>query len=99
MQEVGWLEGIRKRRRRQFLAAGLAVAALMFGWLLISAVGWLAWTLLLHHTPPAKTFLALFEGTGAVLTGVAAPFVPLAPMRGRPPEVTAADEFFKGPQR
>jgi hypothetical protein len=26
-------------------------------------------------------------------------FVPLAPLKGEDPEVMAADEFFKGPQR
>jgi hypothetical protein len=75
-------------------------AALVLGlWFVVSGICFWTWVALFHHAPPGRMFLVWFEGLGSLIVLPLSKFVPLVPLKGEPPELLAADEFFKGPRR
>ena len=92
--ERTWLEGIKAKRRRQYLKALAFLLAAEFAWLGAVALCVWAWVNVFHRLPPDWLSLKIFVGIGSAIMAPLGAFAPLAPMKGPDPEVIAADEFF-----
>ena len=97
MEKSDWLRSIREKRRRQILRVVIFVISAEALWFVIYALGMWAWVFIFHRLPPAKYMASALVALGTAIVGPLAAIAPLAPMRGKDPEVIAADEFFKGP--
>jgi hypothetical protein len=92
-----WLEQMQGRQRKLAVLAGLGATAALMVWIAISALAYWIWTVIFHRSPPANQALSAFETLGGLIMTLLGGVIPLAPMKGKPPEVIAADEFFKHP--
>jgi hypothetical protein len=94
-----WLASIAKRRSKQTIRAGIAAALVLGLWLAVSGLFFWAWFAVFHLPFPGWTLVTIFEGLGSLIVLPLSKFVPLAPLKGEDPEITAAKEFLEGPQR
>ena len=93
------MASIAKRRRKQTIRAGIAAALVLGLWLAVSGLLFWAWTAVFHFPFPGWTFVTVFEGLGSLIVLPLSRLVPLAPLKGEDPEITAAREFLEGPPR
>ena len=91
-----WTESIRGKRRAQTIRARTFIFGIMTLWLLLSALGVWAWVSLFHRFPPERALIWYIGLSSTIIVWLGA-FAPLAPMKGKDPEVIAADEFFRDP--
>lgn len=67
-------------------------------WLVLTSIGVWVWVHVFHRAPPSKLIFDWYMAIGAAVIIPLGAFAPLAPMKGKDPEIMAADEFFKGPK-
>jgi len=94
LPDATWLEKIRLKRRAMTIRSAVWAAAAIAVWLGVSALGLWAWVIVFHRLPPGGLFLVWYVGLGSLIVLGGSAYAPLSPMRGKDPEVTAADEFF-----
>lgn len=97
MEKSDWLLSIKAKRRRKTVQALIFVVGAEALWLGLVAVGVWGWVNVFHRFPPGRLVLDVMVALGTAVVIPLAAIAPLAPMRGKDPEVIAADEFFKGP--
>ena len=94
MLEKSWAETIRLKRQAMFIRSTIWLVGAMSLWLGLSAPGVWVWIVVFRHPPPSGLFLRWYTGLGSLIVAPLGAIAPLAPMKGKDPEVIAADEFF-----
>ena len=97
MHKKSWIAGIKAKRRAMTLRATAYIVGLVALWLLLTSAGLWAWVHVFHRAPPGRLMLELFTAIGAVVITPLCALAPLAPMKGKDPQIMAAEEYFKGP--